>query len=57
MLSLKQINEEIKKREKSDRLTNSVCQELSWLYTVRDHLEGKRSHAQAVSYPREDANP
>lgn len=53
MLSLKQINEEIKKREKSDRLTNSVCQELSWLYTVRDHLEGKHSHAQAVSYPRE----
>lgn len=53
MLSLGQINEEIKKREKSDRLTNSVCQELSWLYTVRDHLEGKHSHAQAGAYPKE----
>lgn len=41
MLSLKKINEEIEKREKSDRLTNSVCQELSWLYTVRDHLDGR----------------
>lgn len=53
MLSLEKINEEIEKREKSDRLTNSVCQELSWLYTVRDHLEGKHSHTQAVSYPKE----
>lgn len=53
MLSLEKINEEIKKREESDRLTNSVCQELSWLYTVRDHLEGKCSYTHAKTYPRE----
>lgn len=52
MLSLEKINEEIDKREKSDRLTNSVCQELSWLYTVRDHLEGKCSQHNDTAYPR-----
>lgn len=52
MLSLKRINEEIEKREKSDRLTNSVCQELSWLYTVRDHLESKCVRNNDTAYPR-----
>lgn len=52
MLDLENINKEIEKREKSDRLTNSVCQELSWLYTVRDHLEGKCNQASDTSYPR-----
>lgn len=52
MLSLDKINEEIEKREKSDRLTNSVCQELSWLYTVRDHLEGKCAQDHDNTYPR-----
>lgn len=52
MLSLEKINEEIEKREKSDRLTNSVCQELSWLYTVRDHLSGKCAKTHTETYPR-----
>lgn len=52
MLSLEKINEEIDKREKSDRLTNSVCQELSWLYTVRDHLKEKCAQSYTDAYPR-----
>lgn len=50
MLSLKKINEEIEKREKSDRLTTSVCQELSWLYTVRDHMQGKCNQSNDATY-------
>lgn len=57
MLSLEKINEEIEKREKSDRLTNSVCQELSWLYTVRDHLEDKCNQHNNTPYQMVKTKP
>lgn len=38
MISIEEINQEIAKLESVDRLTYDICNKLSILYTVRDHL-------------------
>lgn len=37
MLKLKDINEEIEELEAAEKLNANVCQQLAWLYTIRDH--------------------
>ena len=39
MIDIKEINNEIKKLENSNKTTMNICQQLATLYTVRDHLK------------------
>lgn len=38
MIDIKEINNEIKRLENSNKTTMNVCQQLATLYIVRDHL-------------------
>ena len=48
MLDIKEIKEEIKKLEHSDRTTYDVCEKLAMLYTVRDHYAGGATPVQSA---------
>jgi hypothetical protein len=43
MIDLDEINHEIDELEHADETTYRLCERLSWLYTVRDHLAPKVS--------------
>jgi hypothetical protein len=47
MLDINDINAEIAKLEEANGLSCSVCEQLAWLYTIKDHLQ-KESAATAA---------
>ena len=57
MLDLKEIKEEIKKLEHTDRTTYDVCEKLAMLYTVRDHYAGGATPAQDMQSPATPSVP
>ena len=50
MIDLEEIEREINKLEIRGDTTYSVCERLSWLYTVRDHMTSKKKDAVIPDY-------
>lgn len=50
MLKLEDINAAIEVREQQDRLSDEVCSELCWLYTIRNEME-KRNKPKSINAP------
>lgn len=48
MISLETIEREINELEMRGETTYSVCERLSWLYTVRDHLRPVRKDSRVT---------
>ena len=52
MLSMEELNKEIKKLENCECVTWNVCERLATLYIIRDHIQPEEEYKDVIKYAR-----